>query len=203
MFCTIVLPSSLHGLKPSSRNCVEISFKKPRRLWEVVSFTSVLKSVICIPFIYFIPSFFFLPISFPPPSSLDWCLEVQAAYTGGVYSTAAAGWPSFSFLAGREPSCCDPTPLLWSKNSVKALGEGGGMKYEWIQLCFDGCVSKYPSKRLLKARKSVCVVEIVSSSPGFISGSFSLHILVNPLLGKGISSSSMNLSESVLRGPRS
>ena len=71
--------------------------------------------------------------------------------------------PCFS-MAGREPSCCDPTSPLWSKNSVKALGEGGGMKYEWIQLCFDGYVSKYPSKRLLKARKSVCVVEIGSSS---------------------------------------
>lgn len=81
-----------------------------------------------------------------------------------AYSTAADR-PSIFSLAGREPSCCDPTSLLWSKNSVKALGEGGGMKYEWIQLCFDGYVSKYPSKRLLKARKSVCVVEIGSSSP--------------------------------------
>lgn len=80
-----------------------------------------------------------------------------------MYSMAV-NWPSISSLAGREPSCCDPTFLLWSKNSVKALGEEGGMKYEWIQLCFDGYVSKYPSKRLLKARKSVCVVEIGSSS---------------------------------------
>lgn len=81
-----------------------------------------------------------------------------------IVTCTVVDWPSFSFLAGREPSCCDPTSLLWSKNSVKALGEGGDMKYEWIQLCFDGYVSKYPSKRLLKARKSVCVVEIGSSS---------------------------------------
>lgn len=95
------------------------------------------------------------------------CFWLKLMYSGVytvTYSTAV-DWPSIFSLAGREPSCCDPTSLLWSKNSVKALGEGGGMKYEWIQLCFDGYVSKYPSKRLLKARKSVCVVEIGSSSP--------------------------------------
>lgn len=128
--------------------------EKPFQVRENPTFLKCSQSRICKSLIYFIL----------PPSPWFWLkLKYSGVYTV-AYSTAADR-PSIFSLAGREPSCCDPTSQLWSKNSVKALGEGGGMKYEWIQLCFDGYVSKYPSKRLLKARKSVCVVEIGSSSP--------------------------------------